>query len=73
MQLPLDGSPATVRVRATDRAGRPVPGVMTLPWYIHKQGKAYDFNGTGALFDAADIPRTGPDGVVSSKRTFNRK
>jgi beta-lactamase regulating signal transducer with metallopeptidase domain len=63
VKLVLDGV-QTVRVRATDRAGRPVPGVMTLPWYIHKQGKAYHFNGTGSLFDAANIPRTGPAGVA---------
>ncbi len=63
VRLVLDGA-QTVKVRATDRGGLPVPGVMTLPWYIHKPGKVYYFNGTSCLFDAATNPRTGPDGVA---------
>ncbi len=63
VRLILDGA-QTAHVRVTDRAGKPIPGVMTLPWYIHKAGKAHDFNGTGSLF-GDDLPRTGPDGAIT--------
>lgn len=58
--LTLDGT-ATVRVRAVDTQGRPVPGVEFTPWSIGKPGKLDQANIAGSL----PIPATtGPDGVA---------
>lgn len=59
-RLVLDGA-RTVRLRAVDSAGRPVPGVELYPITIQKAGKLRSVNLSPLSID----PRTGPDGVAT--------
>jgi RNA polymerase sigma factor (sigma-70 family) len=58
VRLVLDGV-RTVRVKAVDSAGRPVPEVELVPWLLRKKGKLNDVNLSGfeikARTDAAGI------------------
>jgi protocatechuate 3,4-dioxygenase beta subunit len=59
-RLVLEGA-RTVRVRAVDSAGRPVPGVELYPITIQKKGKLRSVNLSPLSID----PRTGPNGVAT--------
>jgi len=59
-RLVLDGA-RTVRLRAVDSTGRPVPGVELYPLTIQKKGKLRSIN----LFPISIDPRTDANGVAT--------